>query len=123
AGSVAPGRTARCSAIMRWSDRQARHRRRPENGPPQGRGTMRRMMRWIAAAALWTALLSPARAQDVQVEAIKVHGASLEGNLEGNSADRDVFVVLPPSYASGPQRRYQVVYFLHGFLATARNYM
>jgi hypothetical protein len=26
---------------------------------------------------------------------IKVHGASLEGNLEGNSADREVFVLLP----------------------------
>jgi hypothetical protein len=29
------------------------------------------------------------------VEQIKVRGKSLEGNLEGNSPDRDVFVYLP----------------------------
>jgi S-formylglutathione hydrolase len=29
-------------------------------------------------------------------ERIKVHGRSLEGNLEGDSPDRDVSVYLPP---------------------------
>jgi S-formylglutathione hydrolase FrmB len=56
------------------------------------------------------------------VEKIKVHGASLEGNLEGDSPDRDVFVYLPASYASQPNRRYPVVYFLHGYGATADAY-
>ena len=56
------------------------------------------------------------------VETIKVHGASLEGNLEGDSADRDVFVYLPPGYASQPNRRYPVVYFIHGYGATAEAY-
>jgi hypothetical protein len=32
-------------------------------------------------------------------EHIKIHGTTLEGNLEGNAVDRDVFVFLPPSYA------------------------
>ncbi len=50
-----------------------------------------------------------------KLEKITVHGKSLEGNLEGDSADRDVFVYLPPSYASQPNRRYPVVYTLHGF--------
>ncbi len=45
------------------------------------------------------------------VERIKVHGASLEGNLEGDSPDRDVVVYLPPSYAKSPKQRYPVVYF------------
>ena len=49
------------------------------------------------------------------VEKIKVHGKSLEGNLEGDSADRDVYVYLPPSYATEKSRRYPVVYFLHGY--------
>jgi len=49
------------------------------------------------------------------VEHIKVHGKSLEGNLEGDSPDRDVSVYLPPSYAKNPHRRYPVVYFLHGY--------
>jgi enterochelin esterase-like enzyme len=54
-------------------------------------------------------------AKPVTVERIKVHGASLEGNLEGNSADREVFVFLPPGYASAKSRRYPVVYALHGY--------
>jgi enterochelin esterase-like enzyme len=53
------------------------------------------------------------------VQVIKVHGKSLEGNLEGESADRDVVVILPPSYAKSPKRRYPVIYFMHGFGITA----
>jgi len=49
------------------------------------------------------------------VERIKVHGKSLEGNLEGDSPDRDVSIYLPPSYKTDKNRRYPVVYFLHGF--------
>jgi len=55
-------------------------------------------------------------------EKIKVHGKSLEGNLEGDSPDRDVFVYLPPTYATSPNRRYPVVYFLHGYAAHAETY-
>ena len=55
-------------------------------------------------------------------EKIKVHGKSLEGNLEGDSPDRDVFVYVPPSYATSPNRRYPVIYFLHGYAAHAENY-
>ena len=49
------------------------------------------------------------------VERIKVHGRALEANLEGDSPDRDVAVYLPPSYKTAKNRRYPVVYFLHGF--------
>jgi len=49
------------------------------------------------------------------VEHIKVHGKSLEGNLEGDSVDRDVIVFLPPSYQKDKHRRYPVVYALHGY--------
>ncbi|HEV8718225.1 MAG TPA: alpha/beta hydrolase-fold protein, partial [Candidatus Binatia bacterium] len=49
------------------------------------------------------------------VERIKVHGRSLEGNLEGDSPDRDVAVYLPPGYGIDTSRRYPVVYLLHGY--------
>lgn len=49
------------------------------------------------------------------VQRIKVHGVSLEKNLEGDSPDRDVSIYLPPSYAKQTRRRYPVLYFLHGF--------
>ncbi len=54
-------------------------------------------------------------AKPVSVEHIKVHGTSLEGNLEGDAVDRDVFVFLPPSYAKQKSHRYPVVYALHGY--------
>ena len=54
-------------------------------------------------------------AKPVMVEHIKIHGASLEGNLEGDAVDRDVFVFLPPSYAKNKSRRYPVLYALHGY--------
>lgn len=54
-------------------------------------------------------------AKPVTVEHIKVHGKSLEGNLEGDAVDRDVLVFLPPSYQKDKNRRYPVVYALHGY--------
>jgi S-formylglutathione hydrolase len=49
------------------------------------------------------------------VDRIKIHGRSLAGNLEGDSPDRDVMVYLPPSYKVSGNRRYPVLYMLHGF--------
>ncbi len=54
-----------------------------------------------------------------RIDRITVHGASLVGNLEGDSPDREVLVYLPPSYAKDPGRRYPVLYLLHGFTDTA----
>ena len=54
-------------------------------------------------------------AKPVSVERIKIHGKALEGNLEGDAVDRDVFVFLPPSYAKEKSRHYPVVYALHGY--------
>lgn len=56
-----------------------------------------------------------AGAKPATVERIKIHGASLEGNLENDAVDRDVFVFLPPSYAKEKKRRYPVIYALHGY--------
>jgi enterochelin esterase-like enzyme len=54
-------------------------------------------------------------AKPVTVEHIKIHGAALEGNLEGDAVDRDVIVFLPPSYQNDKKRRYPVLYALHGY--------
>src|SRR5438477_2231739 len=56
-----------------------------------------------------------AQAPRGSVQRITVHGKGLEGNLEGDSPDRDVAVYLPPSYDTERARRYPVVYLLHGF--------
>src|ERR1700678_2701255 len=54
-------------------------------------------------------------AKPVAVEHVKIHGAALEGNLEGEVVDRDSIVFLPPSYEKDKERRYPVVYALHGY--------
>lgn len=83
-----------------------------------------------AAAALCASSPSTAQAQQAAscqegmtpvvplkgtLERILVHGASLVGNLEGDSPDRCVSVYLPPSYGTSRDRRYPVVYVLHGY--------
>jgi hypothetical protein len=45
-------------------------------------------------------------AKPVALERIKIHGASLEGNLEGDDVDRTVIVFLPPSYVAQKSRRH-----------------
>ena len=62
-------------------------------------------------------------AKSVTIDRIKVHSPAIEGNLEGESADRDVLVVLPPSYARSPHRRYPVVYALHGYSIGAEQWI
>jgi enterochelin esterase-like enzyme len=54
-------------------------------------------------------------AAKARMETVKVHSAEIAGNLLGTPADRDVIVVLPPSYDREPTRRYPVVYALHGY--------
>jgi enterochelin esterase-like enzyme len=77
---------------------------------------------WLSAQVQTPAPPEVPGARAVTVERIKVHGASLEGNLEGESADRDVIVYLPPSYAKHARRRFPVVYALHGYFIGAEQW-
>ena len=63
-----------------------------------------------------------AGARPVGVRHIQVHSPSLEGNLDGESASRNVIVYLPPDYDKDPARRYPVVYALHGYSLTAEGF-
>lgn len=56
------------------------------------------------------------------LERVLVHGKSLEGNLEGDSPDRNVSVYLPPSYKQDKTRRYPVLFLLHGFTDTDKHW-
>lgn len=74
-----------------------------------------------AALGLVLAMIGMGEQPAGNVESIKVHGKSLEGNLEGDSPDRDVLVYLPHSYAMERTRRYPVIYLLHGFTDSTDN--
>lgn len=78
---------------------------------------MKALIRFLVLACGLSALV--AAPTSARTEKINVHGRSLEGNLEGNKADRTVLVLLPPSYDSAKDRRYPVVYFLHGYNSEA----
>lgn len=55
------------------------------------------------------------QAQQGTKERIKINSIALEGNLIGDSPERDVTVYLPPSYQSNPNKKFPVLYMLHGF--------
>ena len=70
------------------------------------------LKRFLASAAV------PAVAQEqARLNWVEVHSPSIAGNLEGNSAERKVLVVTPPGYDENPDKRYPVVYYLHGYWA------
>ena len=75
-------------------------------------------------AAVGVALAAtPAAAQEkARLTWATMHSPAMEGNTEGNSADRTVMVVTPPGYDEHPNKRYPVVYFLHGYWATPQMY-
>ncbi|WP_305097847.1 alpha/beta hydrolase [Croceibacterium aestuarii] len=76
-----------------------------------------------ALAAGLALAAAPAAAQDMaRLSWQTMHSKAMEGNLEGNSADRTVLVVTPPGYDEHPNKRYPVVYFLHGYWATPQMY-
>lgn len=81
-----------------------------------------RSLAGLCALLLAVSIPVAAVAAEGKLEKLRVHSAALEGNLQGNDATRDVHVYLPPSYAKG-NRRYPVVYFLHGYAVTADVYV
>jgi enterochelin esterase-like enzyme len=76
----------------------------------------------VAVASLASAQTS-APAKKGSVEKVSVHGAALQANLEGDSPDRDVYIYLPPGYATDRSKRFPVVYLLHGYGLTAERWM
>ena len=69
---------------------------------------------WISIALIFSIVVF-AQPKQGAIQRIKVHGKSLEGNLDGDAPDREVSIYLPPSYKTEKNRRYPVVYMLHGF--------
>jgi len=78
--------------------------------------TMIKTLRIARTAALLfslgVTLHSFAQSRVVQAQ---VHSAGLEHNLFGDSSDQTVGIYLPAAYAAEPQRRFAVIYFLHGY--------
>ncbi len=58
----------------------------------------------------------------LSVERVLIHSPALENNIIKINAERELIIVLPPSYASQANKKYPVVYLLHGLGATAENW-
>jgi S-formylglutathione hydrolase FrmB len=78
-------------------------------------------LRTLCVLALLAVLPGTLMAQG-SLQQIKVHSPALAGNLEGDDPLRDVFVYLPPGYASS-NKRYPVLYYLHGYAVGAEVYV
>ena len=70
--------------------------------------------RSLLIPALVCALSFAAFSQSEVVD-ITVHSPGLEHNLLGDPADQPAAVYLPDAYRKEPQRRFPVLYFLHGY--------
>jgi enterochelin esterase-like enzyme len=90
-------------------------------------------MKALIAGALLALVATPAAAQNITappppipdgitVEEIKVHGPRWSATSRATTSSRQVMVVLPPSYRASPNKRYPVVYYLHGFAIDGKNF-
>jgi S-formylglutathione hydrolase len=70
------------------------------------------------AALVFSVAFSLASFGQSRVVQAQVHSAGLEHNLFGDSSDQPVGIYLPAAYAAEPQRRFAVIYFLHGYTDT-----
>jgi len=58
-----------------------------------------------------------------EIVEIVIPAPSLSGNLLGDPNEQPVSIYLPPSYGSSSDKRYPVLYLLHGFTGTNRTWM
>ena len=84
-----------------------------------------RLIRFLVPLAFVAGTLASlsAPAQDGgSVERVMIPSPSLAGNLQGNADEQYILVYLPPSYESDSDRRYPVVYQLHGWFPDAQQW-
>ena len=75
---------------------------------------MRRLPRLaVALVLLFIALPSLAQTEGT-IRYLKINSSALEGNLLGDPAEQEVAVYVPPGYDESGDRRYPVLYLLHG---------
>ncbi len=79
----------------------------------------------LSVAFLVLTFLAPVSVAKAQGELIldQVHGESLKKTVTGESQKRTVAVYLPPSYGDSPERRYPVLYLLHGIGGTHQDWV
>ena len=80
----------------------------------------------LLSACASTAPETPSAVQTLQsgqIIEISIPAPSLAGNLLGDPDKQPASIYLPPSYETSPDRRYPVLYLLHGFTGTHQTWM
>ncbi len=75
----------------------------------------------LGAAACGQEAAAPAAAG--RFVEVTIPAPSLEGNLLGDPTEQPVSIYLPPSYDTSPNKRYPVIYLLHGGGGSNRTWM
>lgn len=78
---------------------------------------IRNTVHWFIVFGLMSLLLIPFSifALEGKIVSKTVHSQALEDNLLGDSPDRSVIIYLPQGYEENPDKRYPVIYLLHGY--------
>ncbi|QQS40511.1 MAG: esterase family protein [Acidobacteriota bacterium] len=85
--------------------------------------SLRAPMPVFAALVLLLGLSVLVQAQTGSIVNEVVRGKSLENTVTKENPDRNVAVYLPPSYAESSDRRYPVLYLLHGIGDTEKTWL
>ncbi len=72
----------------------------------------------LASIVFLFAIQQATLAQEGRIVEITVDSKAIAGNMLGDSPKRNVTVYLPPEYDETLDRRFPVVYLLHGYLGT-----
>jgi S-formylglutathione hydrolase len=72
-----------------------------------------------------TGCIQPAAGQGAsgRILEITIPAPSLDGNLLGDPTEQPMSIYLPPSYETSPNKRFPVLYLLHGFKGTNRTWL
>lgn len=83
------------------------------------------MTRWIVAAfvGIVALLAAPHAHAQGRIVVDTLHARGLEGNRAGDPSAREVYIYLPPSYATDRTRRFPVLYLLHGMTSHPREWL
>jgi len=84
---------------------------------------MRRASGFLLRLLLLVCCIATTAAAQGRILVDTIYSKAIAGNTYGDTPNREVFVYTPPSYDRTPNRRYPVLYLLHGFTSHPREWL
>ena len=84
---------------------------------------MHRPLAFLPRLLLLVLCVSASAAAQGRILVDTIRSNAIAGNLIGDTPNREVFVYTPPNYDRTPNRRFPVLYLLHGFTSHPREWL